>query len=672
MQMPRILRVVLPLLLTYLVLGTLYRVGLWQWFDSANEPLAGNLVRKALVLGLRFDLRMGLFLVMPLLVLGWIRWISPLQGPKVRAVWIAGYALIWATLIFFYIMDGGYFSYLKERLNAAILIFLGDPQESRRMVWETYPVIRIFLGWMALTAVLTYWTHKLLLKAAAYPAWPAARNRWIAVGRSMAWGVSLFFLVALGLMGKFSQYPLRWSDAQFSALPFASALPLNPVLFFADTLDYKSERYDLAKVREAYPRMASFLGVDNPDPQKLSYARVVPPRKDSFTKPYNVVVVYLESFSAYNSGLFGNKLDITPNFDALAKGGVLFDRYFTPAVGTARSVFAGLTSIPDTDVLNTSSRNPRAVNQQLIPNQFSGYEKYYFIGGSTTWANIRGLLQANIDDIQIREEGSFTAPVNDVWGITDKNLFMEANKVFREQKKPFFAVIQTAGGHRPYTIDRGDTGFEYRKMPLDVLKKNGLEEEEEYNSYRYLDWSVGQFIQSAKKEAYFDNTIFVFFGDHGITSDVRNIMPAAWTDLKLSSYHVPMLMYAPKLLKPQRISKPASELDVMPTIAGLFNRPYLNTTMGRDLFDPRFDNQREVFTIWHRPGPEIGVINKDYYYTMYTDGTHGHLGKLDDDNAQRDWSADVPDVAAHLRTRALDMYHTARYMLLNNQRSVKK
>ncbi len=75
---PRILRFALPLLAVYLLIGSLYRIGLWLYFDSASQPLTGELVAKALTLGLRFDLRVGLFMLLPVLLLGWISWINPL------------------------------------------------------------------------------------------------------------------------------------------------------------------------------------------------------------------------------------------------------------------------------------------------------------------------------------------------------------------------------------------------------------------------------------------------------------------------------------------------------------------------------------------------------------------------------------------------------------------
>jgi len=664
---PRILRFALPLLALYLLIASLYRVGLWLYFDSPNQPLGSDLVGQALLLGLRFDLRIGLFLLLPVLMLGWIRGINPLVCKKARLGWTTLFGLAWLGLVMFYIMDGGYYAYLKERLNSGILTFLGDAEISGEMVWQTYPVIRIALALVGMTAALTWLTWRLFNHAAAQPAWTPAKSKMRGFARGFSWTFGLILLVALGIMGRFSQYPLRWSDAQFSTDPFATALPLNPVLIFFDTLDYAGQAYELDQVKAAYPRMAQWLGVQNPDPEQLSYARVIEPRAGATDETYNVVVVYLESFSSYKTGTFGNKLNPTPHFDQLASEGVLFDRYFSPSSGTARSIFTGLTGIPDVDTRNTTSRNPAAVNQQLIANQFRDYQKFYFLGGSTTWANIRGLLQTNLDGIDIHEEGSFSSPRNDVWGISDKNLFLEANQVFRKQEKPFFAFIQTSGNHRPYTIPAEDTAFQYQKIGVDQLKKNGYFAEDEFNSFRYMDWCIGQFVETVKKEAYFKKTIFVFFGDHGITGDAGDIMPPAWTEKKLSGLHVPLLIWAPGLLPPQRINKPASEVDVMPTIAGLFKRPYLNTTLGRDLLDPDLDNERYAFTIWHQPGPEIGLFSREHYFTMYADGSHAHLAKVESADAKKDWSAEEPRVAAQMRQRLEDIYHTARYMAVNNK-----
>ena len=96
------------------------------------------------------------------------------------------------------------------------------------------------------------------------------------------------------------------------------------------------------------------------------------------------------------------------------------------------------------------------VDQHTIINDYKGYEKFYFIGGSLSWANISGLLTNNIDGLHLYEQEDYKAKTIDVWGISDKNLFLEANDVLKQQTHPFFAVIQTADNHRPYTIPEED------------------------------------------------------------------------------------------------------------------------------------------------------------------------------------------------------------------------
>ncbi len=109
--------------------------------------------------------------------------------------------------------------------------------------------------------------------------------------------------------------------------------------------------------------------------------------------------------------MWGNPLNTTPYFNEMCKNGIFFDRCFTPAYGTARGVWAVLTGIPDVEYPNTASRNPAAVDEHIIINDYNGYEKYYFIGGSSSWANIRGLLTNNITGLHLYEEGSYKEKV---------------------------------------------------------------------------------------------------------------------------------------------------------------------------------------------------------------------------------------------------------------------
>jgi phosphoglycerol transferase MdoB-like AlkP superfamily enzyme len=264
---------------------------------------------------------------------------------------------------------------------------------------------------------------------------------------------------------------------------------------------------------------------------------------------------------------------------------------------------------------STASRNPAATNQQSIINEFKNYKKYYYIGGSTSWANVRGVLTANIDGIDIYEQNRLRSPVEDVWGVSDKNLFLEANEQFRAQTKPFFAIIQTGSNHRPYTIPEEDKKEFVTRTPSEKeMLEQGFISIDEYRGFAYLDWCIGKFMQSARKEKYFDNTIFAFIGDHGIIGHTGPHLPRSWEDLEITQGHTPLLIYSPKHVAPRRIDRWAQQVDVIPTIASLVGIGYRNTTLGRDLLDPKFDDTRVAFEFQFTGVGERGVLVGNYMF----------------------------------------------------------
>jgi phosphoglycerol transferase MdoB-like AlkP superfamily enzyme len=267
--------------------------------------------------------------------------------------------------------------------------------------------------------------------------------------------------------------------------------------------------------------------------------------------------------------------------------------------------------IPDVSPWQASAHNPLTVDQASIANAFTGYDKFYFLGGSANWSNIRGMLAHNLDGLHIYEEGSYKAPAVDVWGITDEELFLAANDVLRKEQKPFFALIHTSGNHRPYTVPKQTHGFKQYTVDLEALRANEFESNEEYNSFRYLDHAVGLFIQQASKEAYFKNTVFVLYGDHGTRTGAPG-SDLAMGDLAQVVYHVPLIIYAPGFIKtPRRIDTPSSHVDILPTVASFCGVPYVNQTLGLDVLDPA-NAQKSiafVFTTFHDP-PDLEMIGQ--------------------------------------------------------------
>src|SRR5690606_1885402 len=316
------------------------RAGFYFWFlDESLEP-STDVLLKAFWIGVRFDLRVAVLMLLPLALMSWLpRWLS-LRGPFGYSLALTYMAIAVATVTLFYVADFAHYAYLDERLNASVLRFAEDGMDSVQMVWESYPVIWLLLLLFTVTALFTWLVRSHV-------------DRFRAIHVDASWmmhlGVAIVVLPLLvfALMGKVgTTIPLRWSDAFFSGNPQVSAIGLNPVVFFFDTLQNQTREYDEDRLAQNYQAVAEYLGVDNPDVTTFSFSRHVPAR-DIVTRRPNVVFIHLESLGANRSSLFGNPLNATPNIDQAARNGLLFSNFMVPSSGTARTIFGLITGIPD-------------------------------------------------------------------------------------------------------------------------------------------------------------------------------------------------------------------------------------------------------------------------------------------------------------------------------------
>jgi phosphoglycerol transferase MdoB-like AlkP superfamily enzyme len=257
-----------------------------------------------------------------------------------------------------------------------------------------------------------------------------------------------------------------------------------------------------------------------------------------------------------------------------------------------------------------------------------------------------------------------------VWGISDKNLFLEANKVLKEQTRPFFAIIQTADNHRPYTIPAEDRPhLQLRNLPGDSLRKYGFSSNEELNAFTYMDYTYKTFFEAAAKEKYFNNTIFVFVGDHGIRGDAKDMFPKVWTEQGLTCQHVPLLFYAPSMLQPQVIDKKVSQVDIMPSVAALSGMPVRYTTMGRNIFDTATGVNSYSFVL--DPDEQtIGLAGADYFF-QYSFRTKKEAVYSMKDNRVLPPGEPSAELLHEMRNLTMGYYETARYLLFNNKRQRK-
>ena len=652
----------------FLIIMSLLRFVFVNYFSAPAS--ADNNLTSSYILGFRYDLRYVTIVMMITLLFSFIKPLNPFDKKLGKQIAIITWMLFSSLLLFFYTADFIHYAYVHQRLNASILSYIDNPLISMQMMWQSYPIITIIIIFLVVEWVLykfISFTYQLSDK------YERTGSQFKNIIIQTIFFIILLYAAIGNIIYKGGQYPLRWSNAYSLGSDYKANVALNPMQSFFSTLNFRSSKIDTDLIKKNYSVIADYLTIpsNEQDAQNLQFARIYNPVNNNLEASTikNVVLVICESFSAYKSSLMGNPLNTTPYFNDMKKQGVYFNRAFSPAYGTARGVWAVLTGTPDVLEGKTSSRNPLAVDQHSIIADFKNYEKYYFLGGSASWANIRGVLTNNISDLKIFEQGSYQSSEIDVWGISDKNLFLEANKTLSKNTKPFFAIIQTADNHRPYTIPAEDLKvFVKKTVPKDSLLKFGFENNEEYNAFRYTDFCIEQFIEAAKKEKYFNETLFVFIGDHGIKGDAGTMLPKSFTEQGLTNMHVPLLFYAPSILQPKEYSIPVSQLDVLPSIASLCNIPYTNTTMGKNVFITVQQKDNAIF-LYDDFNQQIGVLNNEFYYgyqlknpskPIFESALNNEVVKNDSVQKQMD-----------ILTKTI--YETAKYMLIHNQKlNIKK
>ena len=607
-------------------------------------------------LGLKYDLRWIAILLLPISVLSLSPKLSPFYNARMKKFWTIYLGILTFFVLLVYGADFGQFAYANARLNAEALMFIEDPTVSFRLFWRSYPVVWITIG---------------MIGAILMMLWVFRRTHVGVVGNNISihkfdyrrrWHLLSLILLGWFIYGFFTAEPLKLFRAFNLNNEFKYNLALNPLQNFFSSLRFRDPE-SKSSAKEYYQDMQAFLNLENTVTTE-GYSRIIQPRNNNVAEEPNIVLVILKSYSMYKSTMSGNPLNATPYFNQLSQRGIFFDRCFSTGFGSARSVFALLTGIPDVQIREFAIRNDSAVRQSCIINEFTDYQKYYFIGGNSRQNNYFTLLQ-NIGGIQIYEEGKFSDRQGNTSVLNDKELYREANALFAKQEKPFFGIIQTSDNRRPFNQYEKDAGFQPRNLHPDSLQKYGFESLNEFNAFAYSDFCLQNFMESAKKEDYFQNTIFVFVGDHGIDGNATEMYPGAWVEQRLAEEHIPLLFYAPALLCPQKHSETVSQIDVLPTIAGLKNRPYMNHSLGRDLLDSTYQKQNAAFIMYHATG-WIGVANDHYFYRRNLRMQKEELVPLQF-NVPKLTEAETDSVKNKLSRLSHALYESARMMLMHEK-----
>jgi phosphoglycerol transferase MdoB-like AlkP superfamily enzyme len=559
--------------------------------DATRGQILGSFLT-----GLRFDLAMACYLVAPFAILAHLPRISFDRSPRHRRVFLFVFLALMSVLTFLCLAEYEFFNEFQTRFNQLALQYLDQGSTVTGMVWHQYPVVRYVLMWLVIATIfgaavwaLMRWCYRNL-----------PENRGKLTGRQtvieIAAVVALAAVLVIGMRGGLQSEPLRWGNAFTSSNEFTNQMGLNGLytLGVKDRASHKDasaawvNRMPLEEAR----RVARALVVEPDeiltDPADRTVLRRDPTEVNWLALRHrerapNVVLVVMESFSARFVGAVGSPQDFTPHFDALAKDGVLFSRAFSSGTHTHQGVFSSLLGFPNLPgyeylMENYVSNQPFSSLPGVLKER--GYHTMFLYNGNLAWDNMRGFFRKQaIDRFVGGDDFDDTVQKDRVWGVNDKDLFDRANREFAQADAngPFFGIILTLSNHAPFDLPK--------PLPFGEATTTMGELNKRIDGVRYADWAVGQFIEAAKKLPYFENTLFVFTGDHGF-----HVAPKL-TEANLLYHHVPILFYAPGLTDQRGfVSRTViNQVNIAPSIIGLLGIDAPAAYWARNVFSKDFD-----------------------------------------------------------------------------------
>ena len=593
-QLPHI-TVIFQIYLIGILIFTLFRFLLfitsYSWVQEIPQTERVSIFFKAFFMGFRFDTVIsGYILALPLLLLTAQSFVKK-TIPKLNHIIFWYCTLLFSISFLFCAIDIPFFSNFNTRLNMTMMAWQNTPGFVLRMVfqdleysWTLLPLaIVITLFVIACKRILLGTKHK-----------PARHLNNIAPGNYLIRTILtlvIFFCLFAGIRGRLViKSPIRVGTAYFCNYGFPNMLGLNPVFSlmrsYLDSRNHENDDVHFMDGKVAIQNIQKWYNIKADTLYNSPIARVV--QSSPATIKPNVVLIVMESMSVQKLSYFGNTGNIAPFMDSLVTKSYLFTNMYSSGIHTRFGIFSTLFSYP----CYMRKHPMKIVDMQKYSGigsvmRQNGYSTIYFTTHDDQFDNIGGFLRANDYTQLISQKNYPKEKVRSSLGVPDDYMFefsMPYLNQLASKKEPFFVTFLTASDHGPRIIP------EYFTPRSKEIERQSVE---------FADWSLQKFMHLAKQQKWYDNTIFVFVADHGIKI-------ASSYDLPVERFHIPLLFFSPKYIKqPKIFDQLASQLDVFPTIMGFLHLPYVNNTLGIDLFSQK--RPYAVFT----SDDKFGVIDKE-------------------------------------------------------------
>lgn len=608
-----------------LLLWLMLRVVLWLANGPAQSGVLPSL--EALVLGVWFDLATLAYLLAPLLLL---RAAMPDAWRGSRPVRALFWPVLWLTLtvlLFGAVSEFVFWQEFSTRFNFIAVDYLIYTTEVVGNIVQSYPVGAILAAIAAAAFCCSY-----LLSRRFRPAYAPVKRR-----------QRLAALLLAGVLPGASWALSDVDQMRATGNAYADELAGNGLYTLAAAMRRNELDYDRFYKTIPQAKADAILLAQGVERAPLSHEAAdrkethEPEERGPFLRePRNIVLISVESLSARYLGAYGSTRGLTPNLDRLAAEGLRFENAYATGTRTVRGLDAlslGTPPIPGQAIIRRQNNEHLATLGEFLEQQ--GYATFFFYGGYGYFDNMNAYFKAN--DYRVIDRTDFpdkSVVFENVWGVADEVLFDNTLPVLDATARtgtPFFAHVMTTSNHRPYTYPDGR---------IDIPSPGGRS-----GAVKYTDYAIGRFIAQARSKPWFEDTLFVIVADHCASV-------AGKTRLPVDRYRIPLIFYAPGMLKPAVYPRMVSQIDIAPTLLDLTGKNGDDHFFGQSIFEAAAHGM-----------PERAFISNYQQLGYYRDGLLTVLSPRRQVEAFRidpaDDAATPAPVDAALADEAVAFYQTA-------------
>ena len=323
------------------------------------------------------------------------------------------------------------------------------------------------------------------------------------------------------------------------------------------------------------------------------------PNKGNINIKPNVMIFILESMGREYWGSLNSKKNIpnykgyTPFLDSLANHSLRFPNFYANSRKSIHGMPAILAGIPSFETAYTSSAYSNQPVESIVSvTKELGYTTSFFHGASNGSMGFLGFSKTlGFDNYYGKDEFDNDLEFDGYWGIWDEPFFQFTKEKIDNTKQPFLTTLFSVTSHEPYIIPEKYEGF-FDKGYVPMHKVVG-----------YTDYALKNFFDEAKKESWFDNTIFIFTADHG------NQTYYSYYEKIINRFANPLMIYWPKRDLNGVSLKLGQHMDIFPTIVDLigYDKPF--RSWGKSLIS---DTETDSFVVNYFGGGSYFMMNEDY------------------------------------------------------------